>query len=149
MPIVECMMQYQRSYESTYRQEFWGKKAVRMIQDLKSYPFVDHDEIYQAINKSWVIINSTMKSNSYIEAVNSVIRHHLDTFKKIPVWFCQLFTFFWNNRVFPRGKRANLSPNNHHESQGINSRAWINKIMDQFPFEKFRSGIFGNNDLIA
>ena len=148
MPIVECMMQYQRTYENTKRKEYWGKKAVEMINELESYECTHHEEIREAIKIAWVIINSTMKSNSYIESVNSVIRQHLNTYGKIPQWFCQLFTFYWNNRVFTRGKRANKKPSQLDFNEVCDSY-WVDKILEDFPFDKIRCGINADSSVAA
>ena len=117
-----------------------GKKAQKIIENLKSLS-LKNDVIDGAIDSAWKILHSTVKSNSFIETVNSVIRTHLDTFNSIPQWFCQLFTFYWNNRVFPRGKRAGKSPLEIYQSKKSNSKNWIEQIMEKFPFEKIRSSI--------
>lgn len=149
MPLVECMMQYQRSYESRSRMNLWGKKVAEIRAQLRSYSFVNQEEVDAAIGNAWQIINSTVKSNSLIESVNSVIRSHLDTFKSIPSWFCQIFTFYWNNRVFSRGKRAGNSPIGLYRPDQKPSQSWILQIMSRFPFEKIRSGISAKLPLLA
>jgi transposase-like protein len=141
MPIIEAMAQYQRSYESRARQEYWGRKATELIDEFRGWSGEETEVIEQMISKAWKIFKSTSKSNSFIEAVNSVIRTHLNTFKSIPAWFCELFTFFWNHRTFSRGKRKDHAPIGLYRPDIDQDQGWVALIMKEFPFEKFRSGL--------
>ena len=118
----------------------WGNQAQKMIERLKDLP-IDADVIDGAIGQAWKIMHSSAKSSSYIECVNSVIRRHLNTFKSIPEWFCQIFTFYWNNREMKRGKRSGSSSMKIFRPHDASERNWIDRIMEKFPFEDFRSGI--------
>lgn len=72
MQLVEIMDQYKKSYESKSRREFWGKKAVQLIA--KSKFLKGENETTLAIAQAIEIFKTAVKSNSHIEAVNSVIR---------------------------------------------------------------------------
>ena len=140
MQLVEAMDQYQRSYESTTRTEYWGNKAAHLINQSKDY--IGDEATLLGINQAWDIFKSTVKCNSYIEAVNSVIRPHLDTHNKIPRWLCPILTFYWNNRVFQRGKRKGTSPiASFLDKTEIDNKTWIERIMEHFPFERFSKGV--------
>ncbi len=140
MQLVEAMDQYQRSYESTKRSDYWGNRAAHLINKSKDY--IGDEATLLGINQAWDIFKSTVKCNSYIEAVNSVIRPHLDTHNKIPRWLCPILTFYWNNRVFQRGKRKATSPiASFLDKTEIDNKTWIERIMDHFPFERFNKGI--------
>ena len=108
MQLAEVMDRYQRSYESIERQTFWGKKAYDMIKASKN--IIGDDATLKGLEYAWKIFKSTIKSNSYIESINSIIRPHLNIHNKIPRWLCPLLTFYWNNRIFERGKRQGTSP---------------------------------------
>jgi AcrR family transcriptional regulator len=139
MPIVAAMMQYQRSYESRVQKTFWGQKVLKLLGDFKKTAEENLGNIETALETCWFIIKNSAKSNSLIESVNSVIRVHLNTFKCIPEWFCEIFSFFWNHRVFSRGKRAGSSPIQQYEPNSEHSPIWVEKIFAGFPFHKFRS----------
>ena len=142
MQLVEIMDQYKKSYESKSRQEFWGKKAAQLIA--KSKLLIGEKETTLAIAQAIEIFKTAVKSNSYIEAVNSVIRPYLDSHKSIPRWLCPILTVYWNNRVPKRGKRKGSSPLDHLTLADVFQKSeskWIDLIMERFPFEKFTSGI--------
>ena len=138
-PLVEYIHQYFRSRDSVSRKTFWAKKIAELRTKFRSYQMIDQNEVDRAIDTIWAIGQQACKSNSLVESVNSVIRAFLNTYKSIPSWFCPLFTFFWNNREFERGKRAKQSPMEIHS--GEKSRNWIDRIVEHFPFEKLRSSL--------
>jgi hypothetical protein len=102
---------------------------------LRLFSFIDQKEIDLSINSVASIMGQFRKSNSLIEAVNSVIRRHLSTYKSIPSWFCPLFTFYWNYRTFKRGKRKNLKPIEIITSKAYD-KDWIEALLDDYPFKK-------------
>jgi predicted DNA-binding protein YlxM (UPF0122 family) len=138
-PLIEYIHQYFRSRDSISRKTFWGKKIAELRTRFRSYQVIDQNEVDRAIDTIWAIGQQVCKSNSLVESVNSVIRAFLNTYKSIPSWFCPLFTFYWNNREFERGKRAKQSPMEIHS--GEKSRNWIDRIVENFPFEKLRSSL--------
>lgn len=138
-PMIEYINQYLRAHDSLPKREFWGNKISDLRQSLRSYGVVDQEEIDKAINMVWAIGLKCCKSNSFVESVNSVIRSYLNTYKSIPSWFCSLFTFFRNHHTFARGKRAKKSP--IELLYGEHQPDWIDKIVENFPFEKLRSSI--------
>jgi hypothetical protein len=109
-PIIECLDQIQRSYENRNRTAFWTEKLVKARQRFRQFDFIDQEEVDKAIDSVAVILGQIKKSNSLIESINSVVRRFLVTYKSIPSWFCPIFTFYWNHRRFPRGKRKGLKP---------------------------------------
>ena len=137
-PLIEYIHQYLRSHDSKYKKAFWGGKIAALRTHLRKWDIIDQKEIDNAINMIWAIGSTATKSDSYIEAVNSVIRTYLSTYKSIPDWFPELFTYYWNNKSRERGKRAG-----HVPLELLNSKKacgdWLNTIVEQFPFEKIRS----------
>lgn len=109
-PIFEAIDQLQREKENGSKTFILMGKIVKMRSKFRAFSWINQDEVDIAIQKAVAIMNGAKKSNSLIEAANSVIRRFLVTYKSIPVWFCDLFTFYWNNRRFSRGKRAKLKP---------------------------------------
>jgi len=138
-PFIEYIHRYMRAHDSVAEREFWGKKIVELRQRFRSYTVADQDEVDNAINMIWAVGLKSSKSNSFIETVNSVIRRYLNTYNSIPCWFCPIFTLFWNNRKFARGKRAKMSPK--QLLSGNNQSDWVEKIIEKFPLEKLRSSI--------
>ena len=134
-PIIEYLDQYRRSHDSKKEQRFWGQKIAELRANFRAYVWVDQNEVNQAITLVSQLMDGVKKSNSLMESVNSVIRCHLQTYKSIPRWFCSLFTFYWNNRQFERGKRKGMSP--IEISLGHKSESdWVDLILANFPFEK-------------
>ena len=138
-PLIEYINQYFRARDNVAGKTFWGRKIADLRAKFRSYKVIDQDEVDRAINAIWAIGQQVCKSNSLMESVNSVIRAFLNTYKTIPSWFCPLFTFYWNNREFERGKRAKQSPMEIHS--GEKSRNWIDRIVENFPFDKLRSSL--------
>jgi hypothetical protein len=134
-PIIECLDQIQRSYENNKRLAHWTAKLVEARARFRQQGFIDQTEVDRAIDACAKIMGNVKKSNSLIEAVNSVIRRHLVTYKSIPTWFCPIFTFYWNHRTYKRGKRRGLKPReiltgDHFEKD------WVEVLLDEYPFEK-------------
>lgn len=127
-PIIEAVDMYQRSYESTSKREFWGNRVSELRDKFRKFEWINQSEIDAAIQGAVHILSKYKKSNSLIEAANSVIRKYLNTYKSIPCWFCNLFTFFWNNRRFSRGKRAKLKPIEVLSGQGIEDD-WLDTLL--------------------
>jgi hypothetical protein len=138
-PLIEYLDQYLRSHDSNVRRSYWATKVARLRAQFRHYKIINQVEVDNAINLIWSIGQQTVKSNSLIESVNSVIRAYLSTYKSIPSWFCQLFTFYWNHRVFERGKRAKRSPMHLHV--GNQTSSWVDLIIEEFPLQKLRSKI--------
>lgn len=136
-PLIEYINQYLRSYESKSRRDFWAKKIVDLKHNLPDW---EQSQIDNAINVVWSIGTSAVKSNSYIESVNGVIRTHLQTYERIPTWFPELFTYYWNHRKFDRGMRAGAAP--IELLTGLKEDGdWVSELVNQFPLEKLRSGL--------
>jgi len=134
-PIIEYLDQYRRAHDSKEKQRFWGQKIARLRASFRHSLWVDQDEVDRAITLVSQLMDEVKKSNSLMESVGSVIRCHLQTYKSIPRWFCSLFTFYWNNRKFPRGKRKGASPM-EILSGGRSELDWVDLIVQKFPFEK-------------
>jgi hypothetical protein len=128
-PIIEFLDQIQRSYENNERRDYWIKKLLHAREKFRNLSFVDQKEIDLVINQVARIMESLKKSNSIIEAINSVIRRHLVTYKSIPSWFCPLFTFYWNHRTFERGKRKHLKPREILTGK-VFEKDWIEVLLD-------------------
>lgn len=109
-PIIEYLDQYRRAHDNKEKQRFWGQKIAVLRASFRQSSWVDQTEVDRTITLVSKLMNEFKKSNSLMESVNSVIRCHLQTYKSIPRWFCSLFTFYWNNRKFSRGKRKGSSP---------------------------------------
>jgi hypothetical protein len=132
-PIIECLDQVQRSYENTKKASFWAKKVVEARARFRRLDFIDQQEVDRVIDHTAQIMTSVRKSNSLIEAVNSVIRRHLVTYKSIPSWFCPIFTFYWNHRTFLRGKRKGLKPREILTGQDF-EKDWLDVLLEDYPF---------------
>lgn len=135
--IIEIMDQIQRSRESTSRQRFWAEKLVEARGLFRKFDWIDQSEVDRAINRVAAIMARAKKSNSLIEAVNSVVRRYLVTYKSIPTWFCPLFTYFWNHRRNKRGKRAGLKPVEVLAGHMIDGD-WVDAIIERYPFRSKR-----------
>lgn len=129
-PIIEAMDQLQRERENSEKSLILKTKIASMRARFRCYTIADQNEVDAAIQKVAGIMAHAKKSNSLIESANSVIRRFLSTYKKVPKWFCALFTFFWNNRRFTRGKRAKLKPLEILSGQHIEGN-WIDKLQEQ------------------
>ena len=139
-PIIEYLHRYHRAHDNKAEKAYWAKKIASLRSNFRKFPFINQEEIDNAINITWTIGQKVNKSDSYVEAVNSVIRAHLNTYKSIPNWFPNLFSFYWNHRRFERGKRATCTP--YELLSGKNQdNDWIEAILAKFPFHKFRSEI--------
>jgi predicted DNA-binding protein YlxM (UPF0122 family) len=134
-PIIEYLDQYRRAHESQEKQRFWGEKIAKLRANFRQSSWVDQNEVDQTITLVSKLMDEVKKSNSLMESVNSVIRCHLQTYKSIPRWFCSLFTFYWNNRKFPRGKRKGLSPIEILAAQE-SEIDWVDLLLKTFPFDK-------------
>jgi len=131
-PMIEFLDQIQRSYENRERQKYWLKKLVAARSAFRRFDFIDQKEVDNAINKVAGIMMEFRKSNSLVEALNSVIRRFLTTYKSIPNWFCPLFTFYWNHRVMSRGKRKGLKAREILTGKPF-ERDWIDVILEKWP----------------
>lgn len=131
-PMIEYIDQIQRSYENKEHRDFWLKKLSNARESFRKYKYVDERELDNAIDKVAQIMIGLRKSNSLVEALNSVIRRFLVAFKSIPSWFCPLFTFYWNHRTQPRGKRAHLKPREILTGKPFEGD-WIDIIINRWP----------------
>ena len=131
-PMIEYIDQIQRSYENRKRQDFWTEKLSNARACFRKFKFVDEQELDNAIDKVAQIMIGLRKSNSLVEALNSVIRRFLVAFKSIPSWFCPLFTFYWNHRTQARGKRAHLKPREILTGKPF-EEDWIDIIIKHWP----------------
>lgn len=109
-PIIEFLDQIQRSYENRRRTAYWTEKLVEARKKFRQFDFINQEEVDKAIDMVAATLGQIKKSSSIIEAINSVVRRFLVTYKSIPSWFCPIFTFYWNHRRFSRGKRKGLEP---------------------------------------
>lgn len=130
--MIEYIDQIQRSYENKKRRDFWTEKLSNARACFRKFKFVDEQELDNAIDKVAQIMIGLRKSNSLVEALNSVIRRFLVAFKSIPSWFCPLFTFYWNHRTQPRGKRAHLKPREILTGKPF-EEDWIDIIIKHWP----------------
>ena len=131
-PMVEYIDRIQRSYEDKKQKDYWSKKLARARSAFRQYDALDQSEVDNAINEVAKIMLATRKSNSLVETINSIIRRHLVAYKSIPNWFCPLFTFYWNNRRFTRGKRKGLKPKEIISGKYFDGE-WIDLIMEKWP----------------
>lgn len=138
MNLVESIDMYHRCYEDKKGKDFYANKIVCLRKNLRDYKTACQNEVDNAINQCWDIARSLCPSSSLIECVNSVIRQHLNTYKSIPSWFTDLFTFFWNHRIFVRGKRTGHAPVELLYGKKMKD-SWVDSIVDAFPYEKLRS----------
>ena len=138
-PIIEYLDQYRRAHDSKEKQRFWGEKIAALRASFRQSSWVDQDEVDRTITLLSKLMDEVKKSNSLMESVNSVIRCHLQTYKSIPRWFCSLFTFFWNNRRFARGKRKGVGPVEIISGQKSESD-WVDIILSRFPFDRLHLG---------
>ena len=145
-PMIEYIDQIQRSYENKARRDFWLKKLSNARESFRKYKYVDERELDNAIDKVAQIMIGLRKSNSLIEALNSVIRRFLAAFKSIPAWFCPLFTFYWNHRTQPRGKRAHLKPREILTGKPFEGD-WIDIIMKRWPTKAGKNPNSVSNEL--
>jgi hypothetical protein len=134
-PIIEYLDQYRRAHDNKEKQRFWGQKIAVLRAAFRQSSWVDQNEVDRTITLVSKLMDEVKKSNSLMEAVNSVIRCHLKTYKSIPRWFCSLFTFYWNNRKFPRGKRKGMSPIEILSAQR-SEFDWVDSLLKIFPFDK-------------
>lgn len=142
MKMSEYIDEYLKSYENKAKQIYWGEKIVRLRNETRNSPYFKDEDVDECINEFWEIYQQTPKSNSYIEAVNSVIRTYLNTYKSIPGWFCSLFTFYWNSRVFQRGKRKGHSPCELASKKVTDDQhRWFDPILKEFPYHKINSSL--------
>ena len=143
-PMIEYIDQIQRSYENKKRRDFWTEKLSNARASFRKFKFVDEQELDNAIDKVAQIMIGLRKSNSLVEALNSVIRRFLVAFKSIPSWFCPLFTFYWNHRTQPRGKRACLKPREILTGKPFEDD-WIDIIIKHWP-AKVEKGLGSSSD---
>jgi hypothetical protein len=134
-PIIEYLDQYRRAHDNKEKQRFWGHKIALLRASFRQSAWVDQDEVDRTITLVSKLMDEVKKSNSLMESVNSVIRSHLQTYKTIPRWFCPLFTFYWNNRKFPRGTRKGMSPIEILSAQK-SELDWVDLLLTKFPFDK-------------
>lgn len=134
-PIIEYLDMYRRAHDSKEKKRFWGEKIAKLRASFRQSSWVNQEEVDQTIARVSKLMDEVKKSNSLMESVNSVIRSHLNTYKSIPRWFCPLFTFYWNNRKFQRGKRMGLSPVEILSAQK-SEIDWVDLILEKFPFDK-------------
>lgn len=134
-PIIEYLDQYRRAHDSKEKQRFWGQKIAVLRASFRQSSWVDQNEVDRTITLVSKLMDKVKKSNSLMESVNSVIRCHLQTYKSIPRWFCSLFTFYWNNRKFSRGKRKGMSPIEILSAQK-SELDWMDLLLKKFPFDK-------------
>ena len=139
MPMAERISHYQGTYEDREKSERLGKEIAELRAAFRVFPFCQ-EEVDRAINEATKIYAKTHKASSLIECVNSVIRRHLHSYKSIPSWFPDLFTFYWNFRRFKRGKRRNYAPVELMTGKTLQGD-WLELILDRFPYEKLRKGI--------
>jgi hypothetical protein len=139
MPLAELISKYEGTYEDREKLDRLAKEIVKLKQAWRSFPFCQ-EEMDRAINKAVEIYKTTHKASSLIECVNSIIRRYLVSYKSIPNWFCDLFTFFWNFRKFSRGKRKDFAPVELMMGKELKD-SWVDLILDQYPYEKHRKGI--------
>jgi len=72
-----------------------------------------------------------------IENVNNQIRRFLDTYKSVPSWFCDLYSYYWNHRIFSRGKRKGYAPIELLTNKKL-EKSWLELLLDKFPYDKVR-----------
>ena len=132
--VIEILDQIQRSKENRKRIKYWQKKLIEAVENLRESTSIDQENIDAAINKVATQMRKAKKSNSMTEALNSVIRNYLVTYKSIPKWFCSLFSYYWNHKRFKRGKRAGLKPIEILSGE-CHSKHWIEGILERYPFK--------------
>ena len=140
VPLVECLDMYKRSYEDAQGQEYWS----HIIIDIKNEVIGDsthnltEDTFSKILNSTATIMEKYRKSNSLIENINGQIRRHLNIYKSIPKSFCKLFNYYWNFKIFTRGKRTGTSPLELLTGKKLED-SWLDTLLGNFPYEKIRS----------
>lgn len=129
MKMAEYLDHFHRSYEDNKPKIKWAKKIVKLRSEPRKTTYICQEEVDNGINMAVELYSEVFKSNSLIECVNSVIRVHLNSYKSIPSWFCDLFSYYWNNRKFGRGKRKGSSPIDLYTGDR-STKSWKDKILD-------------------
>lgn len=140
LPVIEGLDQYEQSYEDAYGKKYWAQKIIelkRTLLDEKGLTEADFNNLLNSVND---IVSAYAKSNALVENINNQIRRFLDTYKTIPGWFCDLFSFYWNFRVLRRGKRKGFAPIELLKGKKL-AKSWLDLIAERFPYEKLRSSL--------
>lgn len=141
LPVLEYMERSKRSYENRVVKAFWDSQ-VKVMRALLLHAGLSESDLIDLISRAKVIFSLVSQSSSLMECVNSVIRRYLISYKTIPKWFCPVFTFYWNHRIFRRGKRKGSSPVQLLTGAGHKHETlWIDQILDKFPLETVRAEI--------
>lgn len=140
LPIIENFDRFQRSYENNKEQKYWAEKIIKLKKEVMVKGALSEKEYDEVLNNVSKITEKFAKSNSLIENINNQIRRYLDTYKTIPHWFCDLFSFYWNFKVFQRGKRAGSAPI-ELLTKGKLKCSWLDLILNNFPYEKIRTSL--------
>ncbi len=140
LPIVEGCDQFLRSYENRKKQQYWAEQIISLKNEAMKTAKLTPHEFDKILNDVNTIALKYAKSNSLIENINNQVRRYLDTYKQIPHWFCDLFCFYWNYRVFTRGKRKGWAPIELLQKKKLN-KSWIDLILDNFPYEKIKTNL--------
>lgn len=136
LPIIEYYDRYERSYENLKAQKYWAEKIIICKNEaLKRFGIGLFNKILNDIDK---IVNKYAKSNSLVENVNNQIRRFLDTYKSVPSWFCDLYSFYWNFHRFGRGKRKGFAPIELLTGKQL-KKNWLELIIEKFPYHKIHS----------
>lgn len=138
LPIIENIDQFQRSYENSKAEKYWAYKVLTLKKELLMKEQLSETKFNELLNTVGKIANKFAKSNSFIENVNNQIRRFLDTYKSVPTWFCQLFSYYWNFRKFQRGKRKGFAPIELLTNKKLKN-SWIDLILEKFPYDKINS----------
>lgn len=135
LPLLECIDNYERSYENESYKSYWAHQILTGKDLIINSCNQTEEEFYEILKKADEMFRCYGKSNSLIENVNNQIRRYLDTYKSIPQSFCSLFTFYWNFKVFERGKRAGFSPVELLTGKKSDD-TWLDMLLENFPYEK-------------
>lgn len=135
LPIVEYYDRYERSYENLTAQKYWADQII-ITKNRAMAAFTEAD-FNLHINEIALIAAQFSRSNSNIENLNNQIRRYFEVYKSIPEWFPYLFSFYWNFRVFERGKRKGYAPIEILLGGKLKTD-WLDLILEKFPYEKVR-----------
>jgi hypothetical protein len=135
LPVIEFCDQYDRSYENSDKKTFWSEQIIKA--KARALTWVPEGRFDAMLNSTAAIVERYARSNSLVENINNQIRRYMDTYKRVPGWFCDLFSFYWNFRRFKRGKRAGLAPIELLMGARL-EKHWLDILLDSFPYQKLR-----------
>ena len=149
--LLELEQDYLRSRAFSVKKQMEEKEKVDFFLEKISQKLEGTNISISDIKELVVYISqNAVKSNSMIEAVNSVMRQFFNQFKSIPIWHADLVTFYWNNHRFERGKRKGFTPRELLNNKPANTYGdWIKQILEKYPKNSIKLPLSRSSDLVA